>query len=164
MTNNFSLHTLDKKLKALIVCFTITLSVGFYVGISFVHFTSQGSPTGIEENYLGNEDNMEAEVMKFKKSEHEILSILHTHFLSLSVIFFLVALLVYGCTCPEKLKWALMIEPLISVFLTFGGIYVLWSGVGWMVYIIIISGSIMTLSYTVSLVLIWKSLLKKGKS
>ena len=35
-----------------------------------------------------------AEVMKFKKSEYEILNILHTHILSISVIFFLLGILV----------------------------------------------------------------------
>ena len=164
MTNDFSLHTLDRKLKVLIVCFTITLSIGFYTGINFVNFTTQGTATGIEENYLGNEADMEAEVMKFKKSEHEMLNILHTHFLSLSLIFFILALLVYGCSCPDKLKWALMTEPLISVFLTFGGIYMLWSGIDWMVYVIILSGSLMTLSYTLSILLIWKSLIKIKKT
>jgi hypothetical protein len=164
MNKSFSLNTLDRKLKVLILCFTVTLSIGFYTGLNFVHFTTQGTPTGIEENYLGNEENMEAEVMKFKKSEHEMLNILHTHFLSLSVIFFLLALLVYGCNCPEQLKWTLMTEPLISVFLTFGGIYMLWSGISWMVYIIIISGSLMTLSYTLSILLIWRSIFTSQKT
>ena len=160
MNNNFNLDALDKKLKVLIVFFTITLSIGFYTGINFVHLTTQGTPKGIGENYLGNEEDMEAELMKFKKSEHEMLNILHTHFLSLSLIFFVLALLVYGSNCPEKLKWGLMTEPLLSVLMTFGGIYFLWTGVEWMVYVIIISGSLMTLSYTLSILLIWKSLLR----
>ena len=160
MKTNFTLYALDKKLKVLILFFSITLSIGFYTGINFVRFTTQATPKGIEENYLGNEEDMEAEVMKFKKSEHEMLNILHTHFLSLSLIFFVLALLVYGCNCPEKLKWALMTEPLLSVLMTFGGIYFLWTGIEWMVYVIMISGSLMTISYTLSIFLIWKSLWK----
>lgn len=157
------IHGLDSRLKGLIFLFVITLSIGFYTGINFVRFTSSASPTGIEENYLGNEDNEESDVMKFKKSKHEMLNILHTHFLSMSLIFFILGMLVYGTKLPARLKTFLLYEPLVSVILTFGGIYFLWKGVLWMSYLIMVSGFLMTISYTVSILAILYAVFSKRK-
>ncbi len=38
----------------------------------------------------------------------------------------------------------------MSVILTFGGIYLLWSGVLWFKYIVIVSGILMTVSFVVA--------------
>ncbi|MFD2432292.1 hypothetical protein ACFSO9_01315 [Mesonia maritima] len=54
-----------------------------------------------------------------------------------------------------------MIEPLFSVLLTFGGIYFMWQGFHWMRYIVIFSGILMTLSFTLSVLLIFSQLIKK---
>ncbi|MFD2432291.1 hypothetical protein ACFSO9_01310 [Mesonia maritima] len=82
------LHTFPKALKLLIGTFLIVLSVGYFTGLTFVGETTSNSAKGIQENYLGNENDENAEVMKFKKSEREMLTIVHTHILSMSVIFF----------------------------------------------------------------------------
>ena len=74
-------------LKALIISFLVVLSIGFYGGISFVNTTTSMKTSGIESHYLGNEDDEAAKIMKFKKSKREMLTIVHNHILSLSVIF-----------------------------------------------------------------------------
>ena len=50
----------------------------------------------------------------------------------------------------------LMFEPFISIIFTFGGIYVLWSGVIWFKYIIMLSGIAMVLSFILSSIFILK--------
>lgn len=145
---------LPKELKLLIAAFCITLSVGFFSGITFVSKTTENTATGIEENYLGNEDNENAPVMKFKKSEKEILSIIHSHVLSMSVIFFLTGLLISITSLQVKYKLFLMIEPFLSIPLTFGGIYFLWKGFFFMKYIILFSGILMTLSFSIAIIVI----------
>lgn len=156
------IQKLPKEIKTLISVFLIVLSVGFYSGLSFVSKTSTASPQGIEEHYLGNEDNLEADVMKFKKSEKEMLSIIHSHTISLSLIFLTIGLLL-GMTSMKKsgIKNFLMFEPLISVILTFGGLYFLWSGLMWMKFVVIFSGVLMVLVYTTSVFIILKDLLIK---
>lgn len=154
------LNEIDGRLKILIVAFIITLSIGFFTGINFVHFTTSAKPQGIIENYLGNEHNDVAEIMKFKKSKHEILNIIHTHLLSMSIIFLVLGILTYGCNIKSKLKTFLIIEPMLSVLITFGSIYFLWLGKTYFTYIIIISGLLMTLSFMVSVFFILYSLLK----
>lgn len=148
------IHQLPKEIKVVILIFILVLSVGFYGGIGFVNSTTSMKASGIESHYLGNEDVDDAEVMKFQKSEREILTIVHNHILSMSVIFFLISLILSTTSINHKLKYFLMIEPFVSIILTFGGIYLLWSGIIWFKYIIIFSGILMTLSFVTATFLI----------
>ena len=144
------IHQFPKEIKTLIIVFIIVLSVGFYGGISFVNNTTAMQPSGVESHYLGNENDEEAEIMKFKKNKREILTITHNHILSLSVIFFMLSLILSTTSINKRLKYFLMIEPLLSVLLTFGGIYFLWSGYLWVKYVIIFSGVLMTISFVLA--------------
>ena len=154
MQINGLIHTLSKELKLLIGAFIIVLSIGFYTGLSFVNETSSIDPKGIEEQYLGNESDDDATVMKFRKSDKEMLSIVHGHILSMSMIFFLVGLILSITALNKKLKLFLMIEPFFSVIFTFGGIYLLWTGTLWMKYVVIFSGTLMALTFTASISII----------
>ena len=161
MELNGLLFTFPKEIKLLIGSFLVVLSIGFYTGLSFVNETSSANPNGIVENYLGNEDIEDAEIMKFKKSPREMLTIVHSHILSMSLIFFLLGLIVAFTQLNTRLKLFLMVEPFVSVLLTFGGIYFLWQGITWLKYVIMISGTLMTLSFVVSTSIIFSQLLKK---
>ena len=161
MQLNGLLHTFSNEIKLLIGAFLIVLSIGFFTGLLFVGETSSANPNGIEEQYLGNESNDDAEIMKFKKSDQEMLSLVHSHVISMSMIFFLVGLILSTTRLNKSLKMFLMIEPFASVLLTFGGIYLLWKGMLWMKYIVMFSGTLMTLSYTVSIFIILMQLFKK---
>lgn len=141
-------------LRKLILLFLIVLSVGYAVGFVFVQQTSGSSSQGIIENYNGNEEDEEAEVMKFKKSGNAMLNIIHTHIISMSILFFVLALLVYATPMHSGVQKFLMFEPLLSVLFTFGGIYLVWLEISWMSYIVMISGALMTLSFVWSVVMI----------
>ena len=161
MPLNGYIFLLPKEIKLLIGVFVIVLSIGFFSGLLFVGETSSANPNGIEEQYLGNEHDEDAEVMKFKKSKKEMLSLVHSHVLSMSIIFFLLALIVSITKLKKQLKTFLMVEPLVSVIFTFGGLYFLWAGILWMKYIVMVSGTLMTLSFLLSVVIILKQLLQK---
>jgi len=161
MELNGLIYTFPKELKLLIGVFIILLSLGFFTGLLFVGETSSANPNGIEEQYLGNEHDEEAEVMKFKKSDQEMLTLVHNHILSMSIIFFLVGLILSTTQLNKKLKLFLMIEPFVSVLLTFGGIFLLWKGTLWMTYIVMFSGVLMTLTYSLSVIIILTQLFKK---
>jgi len=164
MQLNGLIQTLPKELKALIAAFIVVLSIGFYTGLLFVGETSSANPNGIEEQYLGNEHDEDAEVMRFKKSEQEMLTLVHNHILSMAIIFFLVGGLLSITKLNKKLKHFLIIEPFVSVITTFGGLYLLWMGVLWMKYIVMISGILMTISFMVATVIIFCQLVKKPGS
>jgi CBS domain containing-hemolysin-like protein len=161
MDLNGLLFTFPKEIKLLIGSFLVILSIGFYSGLLFVSETSSVNPNGIEENYLGNEDVEDAEIMKFKKSPREMLTTVHSHILSMSLIFFLLGLIVAVTQLNTGLKLFLMLEPFVSVLLTFGGIYFLWNGISWLKYVIMFSGILMTLTFTVSTFIIFSQLFKK---
>ena len=161
MQLNGLIFTLPKEIKLLIGAFIIVLSIGFYTGLLFVGETSSANPNGIEEQYLGNEDDENAKVMRFKKSDKEMLTLVHNHILSMSIIFFLIGLLVSITKLNKKFKFFLIVEPFVSVILTFGGLYLLWSGMLWMKYIVMFSGILMTLTFTLSVIIVLKQLLKK---
>ena len=154
MEINGLLSKLPKPVRVFIGAFVIILSIGYYTGLLFVSETSTTSANGIEENYLGNESDENAEVMKFKKSKRQMLTIIHTHILSMSFIFFLLGVLVWFTKLPVKLKLFLTVEPFLSVLLTFGGIYFLWLGVNWFKYVVIVSGILMTFTYTTSALIV----------
>ena len=153
--------TIDKwsyPLRALITCFLIVLSIGFYTGIRFVGETNSTNPDGLVEHYNGNEDDEDTMVMKFKKSAQEMLTIVHTHILSMSMLFFMTGFLLAQTPINQRLKLYLIIEPFVSIVLTFGGLYLIWYGVEWFRYVVIISGIAMTLAYTAAVVIILKHL------
>ncbi|WP_142783219.1 hypothetical protein [Changchengzhania lutea] len=160
MPLNGLIVTLPKEIKLLIGAFVVVLSIGFYTGLLFVEETSSANPNGIEEHYLGNEADEKAEILRFKKSDREMLTLVHGHILSMSIIFFLLGGLVSITKLNGKLKLFLMIEPFFSVLLTFGGLYLMWSGFIWMKYIVMISGVLMTLTFTFSVAIILKQLLR----
>ena len=89
-------------------------------------------------------------------------TIVHTHILSMSLIFFLLGGLVWLTKAPKKLKLFLTIEPFLSIILTFGGIYLMWSGIDWFRYIVVFSGILMTITYTGSAILVlWQCMFPK---
>lgn len=163
MNYNGLLQTFPKEIKWFIGIFVFVLSIGFYTGLAFVNQTSAVAPQGIEENYLGNEDVENVEIMKFKKSEREMLNIIHTHILSMSFIFFLLGGLVWITRLPKAWKLFLSVEPFLSVLLTFGGIYFMWIGILWMKYVVLFSGILMTLTFIASSFLVLYQLMVKKR-
>ncbi|TVZ55100.1 hypothetical protein OD91_0342 [Lutibacter sp. Hel_I_33_5] len=156
-----AIHQFPKEIKLLISVFIITLSIGFYSSISFVDHNTESNPRGIEERYLGNEADENAAIMKFKRNKSEMMTLFHNHVLSLSVIFFILALILSTTSINMGLKKFLMIEPFASIILTFGGIYIMWLGHTWLKYVIMFSGILMTLTYTASVLIILKQLFSK---
>jgi hypothetical protein len=150
MQLNGLIHSFPRHIKIFIASFVVVLSIGYFTGLLFVNQTGSIAPDGIEENYLGNEEIEDAKVMKFQKGEREMLTILHTHILSISLIFFLLGGLVAITSIPQRLKSFLLVEPFVSIVLTFGGIYLMWKGILWMKYIVMISGTIMTMVFIFS--------------
>ena len=163
MRYNGLLLSLPKEIKSFLAVFVVVLSVGYFTGLLFVGQTESTTPAGIEENYLGNEDDPDAEVMKFEKGEREMLTIIHTHVLSMSFIFFLLGGILVFAQLPRRLKFFLIIEPFFSILLTFGGIYFVWKGIEWVKYLVLVSGALMTICFATSaIILLYQLLFKKA--
>lgn len=158
---NGLIRQFPKPVKWFIGLFLIILSFGYSSGVKFVDHTTKITPQGIQENYQGNEDNEEAEVMKYEKTQREMLSMLHTHVISLSLTFFISGFLVFLTKARSGLKKLLAIEPLFSIIFTFGGIYLVWVGISWMKYIVLLSGILMTICFSAGVLLILWNLIQK---
>jgi uncharacterized membrane protein len=161
MSYPFSIKNLARPVKSFLGVFLVLLSIGYFSGLAFVAQTEATTPHGIEENYNGNEDQEEPQVLKFKKSSREMLTIFHTHVLSISMIFFITGILLWGTEQSVFQKKLLSIEPFVSILVTFGGIYLIWMGFTWISYIVVVSGILMTLSYIAAVIFIFNDLLKK---
>ena len=153
-----TIDTWSYPLRVMTACFLVVLSVGFFTGIRFVGETDSTTPDGIIEHYNGNEQDEDVMLMKFKKSAQEMLTIVHTHILSMSMLFFLTGFLLAQTPINERLKLFLIIEPFASILLTFGGLYLIWFGVEWFRYVVIFSGIAMTLAYSAAVIIILKHL------
>ena len=150
MKLNGLIYNLPSELRNLIVLFVIVLSTGYFVGVMFIDHTSSLNPEGIQENYLGNEVTEPIDVFKFKKSTYQMFNLIHTHVISMAIIFFIIGLLLLITDLNKYLKLFLIIEPFLSIIITFAGIYYLWTGLFWMKYIIFASSLLMTLVYFAS--------------
>jgi len=171
------IHSLPGYAKAFIFVFLLTLSFGYYTGVLFVKHTTEFTPQGIEESYNGNqteeeiseddwendewEEDENAITQKYKKSEQEIISIVHSHVISFSLIFLLLGGIVLLTSIPIWLKKILIIEPFISIVITFGGIWMLWKDISWMKYVVMVSGMVLTITFSVSVLVVIQQLLKK---
>jgi len=154
------IYRFPRELKWLVGSFIVLLSIGFFSGLMFVGQSTGTEPEGIEQQYLGNESDESAKIMKFRKSEREMLTIIHTHTLSMSFIFFLLGIILVTTKIHPGLKIFLLIEPFVSVILTFGGLYLLWSGISWMSYLVMFSGILMTVTFSVSSTIILIQLIR----
>lgn len=155
------IHELPKTAKLLVGFFILTLSFGYFTGLRFVNENTNNTTQGIEEHYMGNAADEDASVMKFKKTEKEIITTVHNHVISMALIFLALGVILLLTSIPKKLKKFLIVEPFISIILTFGGIWLMWSGVLWFKYVVIFSGILLTLTYTTSVILILIQLIKK---
>ena len=156
------IHRLPKLVKLFILFFTLSLSFGYGMGYKFLFKSTNLTPVGVESNYNGNEEDEDANEMKFKKSEVEMLTIIHTHVISMSLIFFALGSIICITSIPEKLKLFLLVEPFLSVILTFSGIWFLWQDILWMNYVVMLSGMLMTVSVILIVSVILWQLVKKA--
>ncbi len=139
------LHTWPSAYRKLIVVFVGIALTGVVAGGVFIELTTHLTPEGVEEQYRGlSEEKMEtATEMKFGKTAHEMLITTHNHILGLSVLFTVMAFLFLHAGAMSGLRLAIAIEPLVSLVVTFGGLWIVRFVWPPFVYIVILSGTLM---------------------
>ena len=155
------LPKLPKQVKLFLSIFILVLSFGYGTGVLYISQTSGVTTKTIQENYIGNEQDEDAEEMKFKKSEKAILTMVHGHIISFALIFGVIGFMLFFSSYSSTLTRFLTIEPLISTVTTFGGVWLIWAGVSWMKYVVIISGALMHGSFAAIAILLLLDLNKK---
>ena len=159
-----TLQTLDKNLKKILIYYLITLGVGFSLGVLYVYLNSEFSSSGMIEQYLGNNDDWDP---KLPKTLQDLVSHTHEHITMFSIIFLSLGIIfLYNSTIKGFWKRFLMIEPFLSIIITFGGFFIIrYISINFS-YIIMISSILMYLCFYIMLIISLYELifLNKNKS
>ena len=104
---------------------TIVQLVGYTTSLVFVWWTTRLVPVGVATRYRGAEgDSLGA--MQFPKSFAEMLTITHTHLLSMAVIFVITGLGVALCSRPaEWWRRLLIAEPFVALLVSFSAMWLM---------------------------------------
>ncbi len=143
-------QSLDKTKKNLIIYYLITLGVGFSLGVYYVYLNSEFSSSGMIEQYLGSENDQ----WNFKpaKTLQDLVSHTHDHITMFALIFLSLGYIFsYNRIIKGKLKSFLILEPFISIIITFGGFFVIRYINTDFTYIIMLSSILMYICFYIML-------------
>ena len=143
------LYEFPDKLKLLcfITVFNITIGVG--IGLYYVGYTTQYSPSGTSEHFAGSKVSDDFDIPdKYPKPLSELLNTTHTHVISMTFIFLIICgIFFFNSIITGSMKTFLIVEPFISIIITFGGIWIVRFIHPGFSYLVIISGILMYLSF-----------------
>lgn len=99
---------------------TIVQLVGYTTSLLFIHHTTGMTPGGVAARYRGSSPDAGDAAMQFSKSFAEMLTITHTHLLSMAVIFVFSGLALALCSRPsERWRQVLIAEPFGALLVSF---------------------------------------------
>jgi ABC-type uncharacterized transport system permease subunit len=105
---------------------TIVQLVGYTTSLVFVWQTTKLVPAGIAGHYRGTDPDATTAAMEFPKSFSEMLTVTHTHLLSMAVIFVLTGLGVAMCArTSERWKRFLIAEPFGALLVSFSAMWLM---------------------------------------
>lgn len=164
---NLKLYQFPKQLRILLIVFLVVLTTGVSTGLLHLYLSTNMTTSGAVERYNGSEIEDDFEIPEnYPISVEQLLITTHSHVIMLSIIFFLSAFIFYfNSIIQGKWKMFLMIEPIISVLFSFGGIWLLRFVDGSFVLLSAVSAVIMYLSfYFMMLIILYELLFKKTGS
>ncbi len=149
---SYKLFELDKTLKNFLIAILFVLTTGLGAGLIYLNYTTDYTPKGTIERFNGT--NIEQEMDDFDIPENypkpisEMLITTHNHILGFSFIFFITGMIFYFNSIINGFwKAFLLIEPTISIVITFGSIWLMWYVHEDFVYLTILSSAILYLSF-----------------
>jgi len=156
----FKLYRIEKPLKRILTIFLITLTCGVIVGLIFLYQTTGYSDEATVNRINGSKVENEFDIPDYyPKPVSELLITTHNHIIGFSFIFFIIGGIFYfNSTVTGFWKSFLIIEPLISILITFGslwGIRFIHTG---FVYVTIASSTLIYTSYILMAAIIFYEL------
>lgn len=119
---SFRLRDADPTLRLFLTAFLLVLTAGYVTGLLFVGRETGGTADGFAAQFLGTPDGGGTE-LRFEKSPREMFVFLHNHLLALSLVFFaLGGIFRFSSLVSPFWKGLLMVEPMLALLTTFGGI------------------------------------------
>ena len=105
---------------------TIVQLVGYTTSLLFVWHTTRLVPPGVAARYRGVDPAATEGAMQFPKSFTEMLTVTHTHLLSMAVIFVLTGLGLALCgSLSERWKRILIAEPFGALLVSFSAMWLM---------------------------------------
>jgi hypothetical protein len=153
---DFKLYNLEKKIKLFLSVVIITLSIGVITGLIYLYNTTNLSGSGTIERISGSNEINDFDIPdSYPKPISELLITTHNHIIGFGFIFFIVGGVFYFNSILYGFwKLFLMIEPLISIVITFGSIWLIRFISPEFVYVAIVSSSLIYISLFIMITII----------
>lgn len=153
---NLKLYQFPKQLKKLILALLFSLTFGVCIGLGFLYYITSYSPHKAIERYNGSQASDEFEIVEnYPKPISEIFITTHNHVIAFTLIFSVVAIIFYFSSVLNSFwKTFFLIEPFISIVISFGSLWLMRFVNPNFVYLMTVSSSIIYLSYFIMLSLI----------
>ena len=146
------LFEMDKILKNFLIAILFVLTTGLVTGLIYLNYTTDYTPKGTIQRYNGTDIEQEMDDFdipeNYPKPISEMLITTHNHILGFSFIFFITGLIFYFNSIINGFwKSFLLIEPPISIVITFSSIWLMRYLHEDFVYLTIFSSIILYLSF-----------------
>ena len=145
MKNNIiNLKDLSSEIKIALSGFLVIIAIGIFTGLLYINYTTEMSILGTLEEYKGSDVSNFDIPEKFPKEYESMLLITHQHIVSFAFISFILGLIFnFNSLINNRFKKFLIIEPYISIFITFSSMWLMRYFNNNFVYLLIISSTIM---------------------
>lgn len=158
-----NLSNLEPLFKKFITSYIIVVTIGLSLGLYFVNHTTSMTPGGAVERFRGSEVDEDSEFSipeNYPIPVRELLTTTHNHILGFSFIFGSIGLIFYFNDRVKGFwKGFLLIEPFVSIILSFGSIWLIRFVHPVFVYVTVISAILLYISFysmvVISLINLW---------
>ncbi len=121
-----SLNNLDNNIKHLLSLFLFTLSIGIFTGMIYINYTTGMNFEGTIERYNGSEATEYEIPESFPKEFESMILMTHEHIIAFSIISILIGLIFsFNSLIKGKMKCFFMLEPFVSIIITFGSMWLM---------------------------------------
>ena len=127
---------------------TVAQAIGYTTSLIYVWHTTRMVPAGVSTHYRGADSTATEGAMEFPKSFAEMLTITHTHLLSMAAIFALSGACLALCTRPsERWRRFLIGEPFVALLVSFTSMWLMRYGDARFAWLLEASSALMALTF-----------------
>lgn len=158
MTDIKTLRKFPREIKMLISVFIFVLTIGVTIGVIYVGYNTDYTPSGTQTYYAGDSVTPEFEIPdQYPKSFEALLLTTHTHVTAFAIIFLVMGVLMFFTdTLSGAWKVFLMLEPMVSTLVTFGSFFAIRYIHESFSYLTMVSGILMYASYYIMAFIIFR--------
>jgi hypothetical protein len=160
---NLKLKNLDQTAKTFLAFFLATIQMGILIGIGYIYFTTNLNPEGTIEHYNGSKIIANEIPEEYPKSLESMILNTHAHVNSFAIISLLIGTIFYfNSIVNNKLKLLLLIEPFISIIVTFSSMWLMRYLNENFVFLVMISSFLMYICWSIMVMVSFYELIKKN--